>query len=452
MPSCSEQLYWQVAGFLRSPARAVVFERDAMKRHINLTLVVGFGVFVAFGGCSSNSRPEQSNAIAAQSEQPKASSETDAKAIAEIENSGGTVVADKEHPGQVWVLFQGSKVTDAGLVHLKDLRQVRMLVLDSANVTDAGLANLEGLTTLHSLSLNKTQVTDVGLVHLKGLVHLEDLQLASTPVTDAGLVHLKGLTKLRGLNLGGTKVTYVGGVKDLQKALSNCTILFGSPAHARVPGKWSQDESLARLLVVEAVQKDLGLTAEQIEKIRDTFKLSQARWREFIAKAKEILPSGQTFPSEEAKVRERKFRTLSDDYKSDCKEIRTKGLAILTAKQSERLKQIELQRFVAATLERPAIINELQISEEQRKKIDVLEDRPNGKSSPPDLRHLNSKERRQRMIEYLKESDKALTATNKLALDVLSSEQRAKFEKLQGKKIELNWPYDELLPEDLEIP
>ena len=49
----------------------------------------------------------------------------------------------------------------------------------------------------------------------------------------------------------------------------------------------------------------------------------------------------------------------------------------------------------------------------------------------------------------MKESDKASAAANELILDVLTSEQRAKFEKLLGKKIKVEWPYDQLLPEDI---
>ena len=48
--------------------------------------------------------------------------------------------------------------------------------------------------------------------------------------------------------------------------------------------------------------------------------------------------------------------------------MRTKHLAMLTADQSQRLKQIELQTAVTVALNRPEIINALQISEEQWKK------------------------------------------------------------------------------------
>ncbi len=64
------------------------------------------------------------------------------------------------------------------------------------------------------------------------------------------------------------------------------------------------------------------------------------------------------------------------------------------------------------------------------------------------LGDLSPKERRQKMIEFMKESDKAQAEANKPILDVLTPEQRAKLEKLQGKKIEVTWPYDALMPED----
>jgi len=60
-------------------------------------------------------------------------------------------------------------------------------------------------------------VTDAGLVHLGGLAQLKTLHLWKTRVTDAGLQHLKGLTKLDFLCLDGTKVTDAG-VEGLQKA------------------------------------------------------------------------------------------------------------------------------------------------------------------------------------------------------------------------------------------
>ena len=73
------------------------------------------------------------------------------------------------------------------------------------------------------LQISGSGITDAGLVHLKDLIKLSHLNLSDTQITDAGLVHLKGLTKLERLDLKDTKVTDAG-VADLQKALPNCEI------------------------------------------------------------------------------------------------------------------------------------------------------------------------------------------------------------------------------------
>ena len=50
----------------------------------------------------------------------------------------------------------------------------------STKVTDAGLEHLKGLTKLRFLELTNARVTDAGLAHLRGLTQLEDLQLYGT--------------------------------------------------------------------------------------------------------------------------------------------------------------------------------------------------------------------------------------------------------------------------------
>ena len=77
-------------------------------------------------------------------------------------------------------------------------------------VTDAGLLHLEGLTNLRSLNMEATQVSDDGLEHLKGLANLAELRLQFTRVTDDGLAHLKGLNNLTSINLHGASVNGAG--------------------------------------------------------------------------------------------------------------------------------------------------------------------------------------------------------------------------------------------------
>ena len=135
--------------------------------------------------------------------------EGQAAAIAAIKKVGGRITFDRNR-AVVKVGLDGPKVTDAILVHLKGLTDLKTLSLRLTNVTDAGLMHLKGLTSLTTLYLPGTKVGDAGLEHLNALTKLVNLYLQQTQVTDGGLKHLKGLTKLEFLNLAETKVTDAG--------------------------------------------------------------------------------------------------------------------------------------------------------------------------------------------------------------------------------------------------
>ena len=165
------------------------------------------------------------------------------RAVEEIEKLGGYVMYDYVFqggvpPGPAWlrslwgenilatvvvVNFDCSRVSEAGLEHLKGLTKLEGLVLNNTEASDAWLKHLEGLTRLQGLWLHHTRVTDAGLEHLKRLTQLQSLDLWDTRVTDGGLEQLKGLTQLQGLDLTDTQVTDEG-VKRLQKVLPKCKI------------------------------------------------------------------------------------------------------------------------------------------------------------------------------------------------------------------------------------
>ena len=68
------------------------------------------------------------------------------------------------------------------------------------------------------------EVTDAGLVHFKEMPKLQRLSLGGCiQITDAGLVHLQDLTELTQLDLSNTKVTDAG-IAELQQSLPNCKI------------------------------------------------------------------------------------------------------------------------------------------------------------------------------------------------------------------------------------
>jgi internalin A len=155
-----------------------------------------------------------------------AAENADGKTAATITRLGGSLTRDESRPGKpvVEVNFQasstGRKITDADLVHLKDLKHVKVLYLGYVtDTTDAGLKHLESVTSLEKLALPETKITDAGLASLGKLTNLKSLALPFCKgVTDKGLAHLKGLKKLEQLNVSGTKVTKKG-VAELRKAL-----------------------------------------------------------------------------------------------------------------------------------------------------------------------------------------------------------------------------------------
>jgi hypothetical protein len=215
------------------------------------------------------------------------------------------------------------------------------------------------------------------------------------------------------------------------------------------------DDSLrVRLLTSETVQKDLGLTADQLGMLKDCAKTSKELDQEFRAKSREILPRNQQFTQDEFEAREQKYHKWMEDLKSRGKQLQTKILAMLTPSQSERLKQIQLQTQIAAVLDRTEIIKALDISQDQSEKIRELRDRLDEKLSAKMQTALASpdkKERLEKLIQFKKESDRATADASKQILNALTPEQRAKFETMQGKKIEVTWHYDSMTLEDVEF-
>ena len=86
--------------------------------------------------------------------------------------------------------LDNDRVTDAGLVHLKGLTQLRRLDLRLTSITDTH--SLKHLHQLNDLALYFTRVDDAGLASIKGLSRLQVLDISRTLVTDAGLECIGG--------------------------------------------------------------------------------------------------------------------------------------------------------------------------------------------------------------------------------------------------------------------
>ena len=116
------------------------------------------------------------------------SSESEQKAIAAIRKLGGRVRFDTSAPGRSLPGRKGDPVKPVISVNFYGTR-----------VTDAGLVHLKGLTKLETLNLQSTDISDTGLIHLKGLASLKTLDLRSTKVSDA-LSESRSITHSSGLS------------------------------------------------------------------------------------------------------------------------------------------------------------------------------------------------------------------------------------------------------------
>jgi YHS domain-containing protein len=115
-------------------------------------------------------------------------------------------------PNEPWLLCNagvaGIAFSDGDLAKLAPVAaNLRWLDLAGTKITDAGLAHLKPMANLTRLHLERTRITDAGLTRLAALHGLEYLNLYGTPITDAGLPSLQSLPKLKKVYLWQTKVT-----------------------------------------------------------------------------------------------------------------------------------------------------------------------------------------------------------------------------------------------------
>lgn len=159
---------------------------------------------------------------------------TEARVAARFDGPSDVVLLGLKKFPQVGALnvFDATKCSDRGFAALKDLPNLRKLVVEkgaltpaaaaavgqckelrylsllNCGVSDAELANLKALTLLEHLTLaDNPQVTDKGLATVKGFERLRSLNLNKTSISDKGLAELRGLDGLRTLSVRGSKVT-----------------------------------------------------------------------------------------------------------------------------------------------------------------------------------------------------------------------------------------------------
>jgi internalin A len=136
---------------------------------------------------------------------------------------------------EVLLIFEARSISDKGVMQVKDLVNLRTLILNGSRMTDDGLLALARMSRMEHLSLNSHRFTDHGILAVKGMKRLKYLSLeghqgTKSDISDVGLVVLQELTNLENLNLSYTRVTDIGlvnlsGLKKLRELhLAHCDI------------------------------------------------------------------------------------------------------------------------------------------------------------------------------------------------------------------------------------
>jgi hypothetical protein len=218
--------------------------------------------------------------------------------------------------GALYATYRGTRVTDAGMVHVRGLNQLEELTMFNRDtITRAGLASLRDLkqlrrldilfardygddalfclsdlTALRGLTLRSPKITDAGLVHLRSLVELRSLDLMFTSVGAAGLHHLRPMTRLEFLVLNGTRVDDLAPIRHLTglKFLSIANTRMTDAGLTGLEGLHSlQGLDLSSTRVTDAGLEHLrGLKKLRSLRIRNTKVSNQA----FVA-LQQVLPS-----------------------------------------------------------------------------------------------------------------------------------------------------------------
>jgi internalin A len=127
-------------------------------------------------------------------------------------------------------IWDARAVTDAGVAHLKGLKNLKIIHINGSRITDESLALLSSLPSMEEMSLQQNHFSDDGLARLKGKDRLTKLHigLGGLRVTDAGVAHLKDFGKLAVLDIQESEITARGleqlkGLPNLKELwLSQC--------------------------------------------------------------------------------------------------------------------------------------------------------------------------------------------------------------------------------------
>lgn len=180
------------------------------------------------------------------------------------------------------------------------------------------------------------------------------------------------------------------------------------------------------LLQQAEVQKDLGLSEEQVRKIRDLQSGSQADMQREI---QDLITQSGGMPGANEQF-QKQFRDKVTAIQTKASKA-AEGL--LTLDQLTRLKAIRLKRLGPVQLDHPAMAQRLGLSQEQQEKLKSLRTAflEKLKAEMAAMNQAPPENRKARMEEMQKKSKEIQKSLEEDMLKVLTPVQRKRFEKLK---------------------
>ena len=179
----------------------------------------------------------------------------------------------------------------------------------------------------------------------------------------------------------------------------------------------------AMLLAIPEVRKELGTSEDQNKKIDELLAGLQDQMRESFGNFQDI----QNLSQEERQKRFEETRKKGEEIGKKADEKLSK---LLEPKQTERLKQLRLQREGAGAFGRDEIAKEIGLTKEQQDKIRKIQEESRPQVGGAGFQNLSDEERRELFTKMREQREKAQKDT----LAVLTEEQTKKWSEMKGKE------------------
>ena len=170
------------------------------------------------------------------------------------------------------IRFPGSRITNAGLAHLKNMTQLELLDLNDCNqISSEGVVHLKGLTKLRNLSLWGPGITDKAMSSLSGMTNMAAISFRKCSLTDSGFAALSGMTKLKEFDIfqtpvGDRALAAVSGANEMSKLKLRGSAITSKGIVEQI-GKF---ENLIAIDLGETSIDDVALTSlSQLKKLED---------------------------------------------------------------------------------------------------------------------------------------------------------------------------------------